>query len=201
MRHAIGSTAFDLHGRIRRRPLLDSPRERLGRHTDFRSRRNRRILQRDHLAFNIFRRTMPAQEEGRPISLRHPLKIIEQAGRRPKADHEHAGGQRVERSGMAGLRPCRQPHHPVDDSARGQPARLVQVQQTGRRCFRSSHGDFLKSHQPEVPGTKRRNAIPSLPRKSTPTFAAGRPHPSVAPIPGRSKDRSCTWPGPGRRRR
>ena len=81
------------------------------------------------------------------------------------ADHQHAGGQGVERAGVARLGRPRQSLHHIDGLARGHAGRLVQIQESAgrhgghcRRCTGRRRG-IARSPQSSPHGAIRQQSI------------------------------------------
>ena len=129
----IGPPAGDLQRRERRRPLVDPPDQARGGPCELFPSGNRDAGQLGHVPLDILGGALPAQQKRPSVSLGHPLHVSDQPRGGADADHEHAGGERVEGAGVAGLDRSRQPFDEIDRLPRGHTGRLVKVQYPAKR--------------------------------------------------------------------
>ena len=95
----------DLHRRKRRRSLLYLADEQGNRLPERWQIGNGRIFQLNCLGLDVVvRRATASQAKRRAIPLRHRLHPVDQPRGRADRHHQHAGGNRIERAGMAELR-------------------------------------------------------------------------------------------------
>ena len=150
-RQVVCPATLNFKRRVGRRALHDLADQPAGSTMDLFERRLRRLRVKSNFPLNVFRRAALAQQKRRPVSLLHALHVFDQARRRADADHEHAGGQRVERSGMARLGRPDQSLDDIDRLPRGDSLRLIEHDQAAarlsvQRFFGRRHGvqAFLK---------------------------------------------------------
>ena len=130
----VGALAVDLDRRDGGRHLLDVADERRPAPRGPSPRRGRRsatVATTSPSASSVVVAT-PSRIGG-VVRLLGQHQVAEQPGGPVDAEHQHAGGHRVEGAGVADLAGAGQPAHPRDDVVRGQPGRLVDDDQAGRR--------------------------------------------------------------------
>ena len=93
----------------------------------------------DHLALGVVGGGGHPQPDGGGVRLLGEHQVAEQPGGPVDPEHQHAGGHRVERAGVADLAGAGQPPHLRDDVVRRHPAGLVHHDQPGRPVHVRGH--------------------------------------------------------------
>ncbi len=126
----IGLATSDLDSRVGGRALRDlthKARQDLG---DFVVRGLRLIREQRDFSFQVEAVARLSEQELAAVSLGQPMGEVDKSRRRSDRHDQDSGRQRIERPGVSHLcAPTDEPDHPIDDRARCDPRRFVNVEQ------------------------------------------------------------------------
>ena len=159
------------------------------------------VVGRDDLALGVVGGRDGPEPDGRVVGLLGEHQVAEQPGGPVDAEHEHAGGHRVEGAGVADLAGAGQPAHPGDDVVRRHARGLVDDDETGvdHQGRSSSSGSSSGSS-----GRTRRRATSASSSRRRPrsrgASCRGRPRRRRPPRGARRPPRPASWPARAPRR-
>ena len=117
-RQAVERRPALLERRVHRRHLRARTEKPLEHRLDARAGQRRHGRLGHHLTLGIPGRRAPTQSNGEAVALGTSDDVAGDLGRLPEADRQHAGGERVEAAGVAGLLSLQEPPHALQSCVR-----------------------------------------------------------------------------------